>query len=275
MHTRAVMRQSILVVAVVLAMSLALVGCGNEPSGTITEAGSTTVQPLAERLADEYMQKHPDVQVIIGGGGTAQGITSVNSGLVDIGAASRELKADEPQLVKHLLARDGIAIITSPDNPVDGLTKDEIRKIFGGIIKNWSAVGGPNAAIQVIVREEGSGTRTAFEEMVMAKPEPAVQITSTALQQNTNVGVKTYVAGNEYAIGFISFGYIDNTVKALAIDGVEATEENAKNGTYPIVRPLYFLTKEAPTGLVKQFIDFCLSAEGQSTVAEEGYISIA
>ena len=274
MHTRAVMRQSILVVAVVLAMSLALVGCGNEPSGTITEAGSTTVQPLAERLADEYMQKHPDVQVIIGGGGTAQGITSVNSGLVDIGAASRELKADEPQLVKHLLARDGIAIITSPDNPVDGLTKDEIRKIFGGIIKNWSAVGGPNAAIQVIVREEGSGTRTAFEEMVMAKPEPAVQITSTALQQNTNVGVKTYVAGNEYAIGFISFGYIDNTVKALAIDGVEATEENARNGTYPIVRPLYFLTKEAPTGLVKQFMDFCLSAEGQAIVAEEGFISI-
>jgi len=150
-----------------------------------------------------------------------------------------------------------------------------VRDIFGGIIKNWSAVGGPNAAIRVIVREEGSGTRAAFEEMVMAKPEPAVQITSTALQQNTNVGVKTYVAGNEYAIGFISFGYIDNTVKALAIDGVEATEENAKNGIYPIVRPLYFLTKEAPTGLVKQFIDFCLSAEGQATVAEEGYISIA
>jgi phosphate transport system substrate-binding protein len=275
MHTRAIMRQSILVVAVVLAMSLVLVGCGNEPSGTITEAGSTTVQPLAERLADRYTERHPDIQVIPGGGGTSVGITSVNNGLVDIGAASRELKADEPQLVKHLLARDGIAIITSPDNPVDGLTKDEIRKIFGGIIKNWSAVGGPNAAIQVIVREEGSGTRTAFEEMVMAKPEPAVQITSTALQQNTNVGVKTYVAGNEYAIGFISFGYIDNTVKALAIDGVEATEENAKNGTYPIVRPLYFLTKEAPTGLVKQFIDFCLSAEGQSTVAEEGYISIA
>jgi len=268
-------RWVLLILTGVLGFSLALVGCGKELSGTITEAGSTTVQPLAELLADEYMQKHPDVQVTIGGGGTAQGITSVNTGLVDIGAASRELKADDPQLVKHLLARDGIAIITSPDNPVDGLTKDEIRQIFGGIIKNWSAVGGPNAAIRVIVREEGSGTRAAFEEMVMAKPEPAVQITSTALQQNTNVGVKTYVAGNEYAIGFISFGYIDNTVKALAIDGVEATEENAKNGIYPIVRPLYFLTKEAPTGLVKQFIDFCLSAEGQATVAEEGYISIA
>jgi phosphate transport system substrate-binding protein len=268
-------RWVLLILTSVLVFPLALVGCGKELSGTITEAGSTTVQPLAELLADEYMQKHPEVQVTIGGGGTAQGITSVNTGLVDIGAASRELKADDPQLVKHLLARDGIAIITSPDNPVDGLTKDEIRQIFGGIIKNWSAVGGPNAAIRVIVREEGSGTRTAFEEMVMAKPEPAVQITSTALQQNTNVGVKTYVAGNEDAIGFISFGYIGNTVKALAIDGVEATEENAKNGTYPIVRPLYFLTKEAPTGLVRQFIDFCLSAEGQATVAEEGYISIA
>jgi len=275
MNIKASRKWAFLIPVVLLVLSLTLVGCGKELSGTITEAGSTTVQPLAELLADGYMQKHPEVQVTIGGGGTAQGITSVNTGLVDIGAASRELKADDPQLVKHLLARDGIAIITSPDNPVDGLTKDEIRQIFGGIIKNWSAVGGPNAAIRVIVREEGSGTRAAFEEMVMAKPEPAVQITSTALQQNTNVGVKTYVAGNEYAIGFISFGYIDNTVKALAIDGVEATEENAKNGIYPIVRPLYFLTKEAPTGLVKQFIDFCLSAEGQATVAEEGYISIA
>jgi phosphate transport system substrate-binding protein len=274
MSTGSVLRRVLALVAVLLALSLFVGGCGRAVSGTITEAGSTTVQPLAERLADRYTERHPDIQVIPGGGGTSVGITSVNNGLVDIGAASRELKADEPQLVKHLLARDGIAIVTSPDNPVDGLTKDELRKIFGGVIKNWSAVGGPNAAIQVVVREEGSGTRTAFEELVMAKPEPAIQVTNRALQQNTSVGIRTYVAGSKHAIGFISFGYIDNTVKALAIDGVEATEENAKNGTYPIVRPLYLLTKEAPTGLVKQFIDFCLSAEGQAIVAEEGYISI-
>ena len=111
--------------------------------------------------------------------------------------------------------------------------------------------------------------------MVMAKPEPSVAIAGTALEQNSNGGVKQVVGGDSHAIGFISFGYVDNTVKALSIDGIEATAENAKSGTYPIVRPLYFLTKEAPTGLVKEFIDFCLSDEGQAIVADEGYVSIS
>jgi len=274
MTMRASKRWVLLILVGILAVSMVAVGCGKELSGTITVAGSTTVQPLAELLADEFMSENPDVQVTIGGGGTSVGITSVNNGTVDIGSASRDLKSDEPQLVKHLLAKDGIAIIVKPGNPVSGLTKAQVRDIFGGVIKNWKDVGGPDHAINVVVRESGSGTRTAFEEMVMAKPEPAVAIASTALEQNSNGGVKQVVGGDSYAIGFISFGYIDNTVKALSIDGVEATVENAKNETYPIVRPLYFLTKEEPTGLVKDFIDFCLSDEGQAIVADEGYISI-
>ncbi len=271
---RASKKWAFLILAGVLILSMALVGCGKELSGTVTEAGSTTVQPLAELLADEYMAKHSGVQVTIGGGGTSVGITSVNNGTVDIGAASREIKSDEPQLVKHLLAKDGIAIVVKPGNQVSGLTKAQVRDIFGGVIKNWKDVGGPDHAINVVVRESGSGTRTAFEEMVMAKPEPAVAIASTALEQNSNGGVKQVIGGDSYAIGFISFGYIDNTVKALSIDGIEATAENAKSATYPIVRPLYFLTKEAPTGLVKEFIDFCLSDEGQAIVADEGYVTI-
>ena len=275
MVMKASMKWVLLVLAGILALSMVAVGCGKELSGTITEAGSTTVQPLAELLADEYMAKHSGVQVTIGGGGTSVGITSVNNGTVDIGAASRELKSDEPQLVKHLLAKDGIAIVVKPGNQVSGLTKAQVRDIFGGVIKNWKDVGGPDHAINVVVRESGSGTRTAFEEMVMAKPEPAVALASTALEQNSNGGVKQVVGGDSYAIGFISFGYIDSTVKALSIDGVEATVENAKSGTYPIVRPLYFLTKVAPTGLVEEFIDFCLSDEGQAIVADEGYVSIS
>ena len=258
-----------------LVLGMLLSGCGKELSGTVTEAGSTTVQPLAELLADDFMGKHPDVQITIGGGGTSVGITSVNDGTVNIGAASRDLKSDEPQLVTHLLARDGIAIVVKPGNPVTALTKAQVRDIFGGVIKNWKDVGGADHAINVVVRESGSGTRTAFEEMVMAKPEPAVAIAGTALEQNSNGGVKQVVGGDSHAIGFISFGYVDNTVKALSIDGIEATAENAKSETYPIVRPLYFLTKEAPTGLVKEFIDFCLSDEGQAIVAGEGYVSIS
>jgi len=274
MNVSASKKWILLILVGILAVSMVAVGCGKNLSGTITVAGSTTVQPLAELLADEFMSENPDVQVTIGGGGTSVGITSVNNGTVDIGSASRDLKSDEPQLVKHLLAKDGIAIIVKPGNPVSGLTKAQVRDIFGGVIKNWKDVGGPDHAINVVVRESGSGTRTAFEEMVMAKPEPAVAIASTALEQNSNGGVKQVVGGDSYAIGFISFGYIDNTVKALSIDGVEATVENAKNETYPIVRPLYFLTKEEPTGLVKDFIDFCLSDAGQAIVADEGYISI-
>lgn len=275
MTVKASMKWVLLVLAGILALSMVAVGCGQQLSGTVTVAGSTTVQPLAELLADEFMSENPDVQVTVGGGGTSVGITSVNNGTVDIGAASRELKSDEPQLVKHLLAKDGIAIVVKPGNPVSGLTKAQVRDIFGGVIKNWKDVGGPDHAINVVVRESGSGTRTAFEEMVMAKPDPAVAIASTALEQNSNGGVKQVVGGDSYAIGFISFGYIDNTVKALSIDGVEATVENAKNETYPIVRPLYFLTKEEPTGLVKELIDFCLSDEGQAIVADEGYVTIS
>ncbi len=274
MRTRPTRKWALLIPVALLLAGTLLAACGKQLSGTVTVAGSTTVQPLAELLAEEFTSQNPDVEVIISGGGTSVGITSVNNGSVDIGSASRELKSDEPQLVKRLLARDGIAVVVAPGNPVTGLTKTQVRDIFSGVITNWKDVGGPDHAINVVVRESGSGTRTAFEEMVMAKPEPAVAIASTALEQNSNGGVKQVVGGESHAIGFISFGYIDSTVKALAIDGVTATGDNAKSGTYPIVRPLYFLTREEPEGLVKDFIEFCLSEAGQAIVAEEGYISV-
>jgi phosphate transport system substrate-binding protein len=263
-------RWLLLPVAVLMIVITVMVGCGGNSAGTVTEAGSTTVQPLAEKLAAAFEQEHSSVSVVIQGGGTSVGIKSVNDGTVNIGAASRELTPDDPPLVKHLLARDGIAIVTGPNNSITELTKAQVRDIFGGIVTNWKDIGGSNHEISVIVREEGSGTRTAFQDLVMA----GVEIVNTAIQLPSNGAIKTAVAGDAYAIGFISMGYLDTSIKALAIDGVAATEENAKNGTYPIVRPLYFLTKEQPTGLVKNFIDFCLSSEGQAVVAQEGYISV-
>jgi phosphate transport system substrate-binding protein len=148
------------------------------------------------------------------------------------------------------------------------LTKKQIRDIYAGNITNWSQVGGKNKEIHVIAREEGSGTRTAFEDMVMNKE----LIKASTILLPANGAIMTAVSSNPQAIGFVSFGYINSSVKALAIDGMAATATNAKNGSYAIVRPLYFLTKEQPTGLVKEFIDFCLSPEGQSIVAEDGYI---
>lgn len=270
MNVRAFVRQGMLAVAILLAMSLVLVGCGKQLSGSVSVGGSTTVQPLAEALANAFQQKHPDIGITVAGGGTTAGIKGANEGTFDIGAASRELKSSEPALITHLLAKDGIGIIASPGNPVTGLTKAEVVGIFNGTTTNWKDVGGPNHTIDVFVRESGSGTRTAFQELVMGSE----NITSSALEQTSSGAIKQAVSGDSNAIGFESLAYVDSSIKALDIDGVPATQETAKDGTYPIVRPLYFLTKEQPTGLVKDFIDFCQSTEGQQIVAENGYITV-
>ena len=237
-----------------------------ELSGTITEAGSTTVQPLAEKLGGMFMAIYPKVNVVIQGGGSSVGVKSAAEGTVDIGAASRELKSSEiGTVVEHVLARDGIAIVTNPSQGVSNLTKEQVMKIFAGEITNWSEIGGPNKTITVVAREEGSGTRGAFEEMVMGES----VITATAILLPSNGALRTTVAGDPNAIGFLSFGYLDGSVKALSVDGVAATVENAKNGTYSIVRPLLLLTKGEPEGIVKEFINFCLGPEGQEVVAED------
>jgi len=245
-------------------------------SGNINVAGSTTVQPVAEALAEAFGAYNPDVQVDIQGGGSSVGVKSAGEGTVDIGAASREVKeselADFPNLAIHTIARDGIAIAVNPDVAVDGLTKDEVRDIFAGEIMNWSEVGGPDAVITVISREEGSGTRGAFEEMVMGKEGPP--IVDTAILFPSNGAVRTAVSTTPDSIAFLSFGYLDESVKALAVDGVDATVENALNGSYPVVRPLNMLTDGAPGELAQAWLDFILSAEGQAIVVEEGYIAV-
>jgi phosphate transport system substrate-binding protein len=193
-----------------------------------------------------------------------------------VGAASREVKDSElqefPDLVIHTIARDGIAIVAHPDVPVDGLTNDQVKSIFAGEITNWNQVGGPDKPIIVVSREEGSGTRAAFEEMVMGKEGPP--IVDTAILQPSNGAVRTTVSTTPDSIGFLSFGYLDESVKVLTIDGVEATEANAASGDYPIVRPLNLLTKGEPAGLVKAWLDFILSDEGQAIAVDEGYIAV-
>jgi phosphate transport system substrate-binding protein len=284
------MKWFVLPVVILLILSAILVGCGSEstpttstpssttPSptptatkGTITEAGSTTVQPLAEAVAAAFMAKYPDITVTIQGGGSGVGVKSTTEGTVDIGAASRELTADEAaNLVQFVLDKDGIAIAVHPSQTVSNLTKAQVKDIFAGVITNWSEVGGADKAIHVVSREEGSGTRAAFEEMVMGSD---AVITETAVLEPSNGAVRTTVAGDPDSIAFLSFGYLDSSVKALSIDGIAATVENAINGTYPIVRPLLFFTREQPTGIVKAFIDFFLGPEGQAIVAQD-YIPV-
>ena len=288
MHMRS---RSFLVVAGLLALTMLAMAVGCQPAptaepttapaaaeeaGEISVAGSTTVQPLAEKLAEAFTAANPDVRIDVQGGGSSVGVKSAGENQVDIGAASREVKDSElsefPNLNVFTIARDGIAIVVHPDVAVDGLAKDEVRDIFAGEVANWSEVGGPDKAIVVVSREEGSGTRGAFEEMVMGKEGPV--IVDTAILQPSNGAVRTTVSTTPDAIGFLSFGYLDASVKALQVDGVEPTEANAANGSYPIVRPLNMMTGEEPSGVVKAWLDFILSAEGQAVVVEEGYISV-
>jgi phosphate transport system substrate-binding protein len=192
-----------------------------------------------------------------------------------VGTASRDLKPEEleqyPDLQVFTIARDGVAIVTNPQVSVDGLTKEQVKEIFAGEVANWSEVGGPDKPIVVVSREEGSGTRAYFEEAIMG--EGAV-IVDTAILQQSNGALRTTVSTTPDSIGFLSFGYLDESVKALALDGVEATVANALSGAYPVVRPFNMLTNGQPNDLVQAWLDFILSAEGQQIVEDEGYLTI-
>ncbi|MHB0875745.1 MAG: phosphate ABC transporter substrate-binding protein [Anaerolineae bacterium] len=244
--------------------------------GTISIAGSTTVQPLAERLAAEFMAAHPQVRIAVQGGGSSTGVKSAGQGTVDIGTASRDIEPGEKEqfleLRVHEVARDGIAIVTHPDVGITGLTTDQVRALFSGEIRNWSELGGRDLAVVLVVREEGSGTRMAFEEMVMSKAD--LTITEDAILQPSNGAVRTTLASTPGSVGFLSLGYVDTSVRALSIDGVAPTAETASSGAYPIVRPLNLVTRGEPEGIAKAFLEFALSAAGQDIVSHEGYLPV-
>lgn len=259
-------KKLLLLIILLLAAGL-LTGCGGRDSSVVV-AGSTSVQPYAEVLAEAFSERYPDHIVDVQGGGSSAGITAAESGTADIGMSSRALNAKEQDLWVVEIARDGLAVIVHPDSPLLGLSIEQVRAIYAADITNWSGVGGQDAEIHVISREEGSGTRDAFVSQVMG----ASSITPRAIVQDSNGAVRQLVAGDPDAIGYISLGLVDDTVKALALDGVAATWENVVNGSYTLYRPFLFVSREAPAGKVQDFIDFVLSPEGQEILTAEGLI---
>jgi len=247
---------------------------GTAMAEDINTAGSTTVQPLAELLAESFESTHSGILINVQGGGSSVGVKSAANGSADIGMASREIKDSEfqeyPGIVVHTIARDGIAIVTSPGYGIDELSTDEIRGIFAGEITSWSEVGGSNEIIIIVAREEGSGTRAAFEDMVMGDE----LISLNAILLPSNGAIRTTVATTPHCIGFLSFGYLDDLVAPVSINGIAPTPENASNGSYPIVRPLNMITLGEPSGIVSEWLSFILSADGQAIVANEGYIPV-
>lgn len=269
-----------------LALSLALVltaaGCGDkggespaEPekpklSGTLNLSGSTTVLPLAQEAADMFMDENPDVTVNVQGGGSSVGISNVAEGVVDIGDSSRGLKDEEKSLglVDHEIALDVIVVIANKDVEVDDLTADQVVGIFTGKITNWKEVGGKDAPITVVVRDEASGTREIFDEKAMKKEKPK----EGAIECNSNGIVRQTVSSTPNSIGYVSLGYLDGSVKALKYGGVQGSKETSVNNTYPLSRYLHMFTKGEAAGLAKAFIDFVLSDRFQDEVVAKEYI---
>lgn len=244
----------------------------SELSGTVTLAGSTSMEKVCEALSEAFMEEYPNITVTIEYTGSGAGLESLTAGSVDIGNSSRALKDEEiaAGAVQNIVAIDGIAVITDPANTVLDITSDDLTKIYTGEYTNWSELGGADEAIVVIGREAGSGTRGAFEELLKVEDACAY-----AQELDTTGAVLAKVASTPGAIGYVSLDVVDDSVNALALDGVAATEENILAGGYLLSRPFVMATKGEiadQNELVQTWFDFIASDAGQTVISNVGLI---
>jgi phosphate transport system substrate-binding protein len=251
---------------------------------TLTLTGSTTVLPIAQAVADAYMQAHPDANIQVSGGGSGVGIQAIINQKVDIGMSSADVsaaqKAQDSKMNIITIAHDGIAIIVNPANTVQDISLDQVKAIYNGSVTSWTSLNGagvPNSNNQIVLvgRDSSSGTRTYFDQVVMQNTNDSLSMH----EDNSNGAVLQEVAQTPNAIGYISIGYLDNTVKALPIvttNGhiIAPTVATVKDKTYPIHRDLYMITNGKPTGLANDYINFLLSPAGQQIVVAQGYVAL-
>lgn len=250
---------------------------------SIISKGSDTVLPLAQKEAEVFMEKHPEHSITVVGGGSGVGIAALIDGTTDIANASRGIKTKEKRLARkggikpmeHVVARDALSVIVHPSNPISKLTITQLERIFTGDIKTWKDVGGLPKPIVIYSRDSSSGTYVFFKAKVLHKRE----FFPTALLQPSNGAIVQAISQTEGAIGYVGLAYLTKHVKALAVaeEGdvyIAPSMETASNGTYPITRALYMYSKGAPKGLVKLFLDFILSKQGQEIVGELGYVPV-
>jgi phosphate transport system substrate-binding protein len=249
--------------------ALLCVGCQRSRAG-ITVAGSTSVEPFAELLAEEYMSHRTGSHIYVQGGGSTAGIEATTTGAANIGMSSRYLNENEKSLHPVMIAKDAIAVIVNPKNLIEDLSLNEIRNIFSGKIKNWKEVGSTLHPIVLVTREEGSGTRESFQKSVMEKEDISLE----ALVQDSNGAVRQVVSSDPRAIGYISLGLVNEAVKAIRISGVEPTIANIDNGQYKLVRPFLFVFRDQPAGEAKAFLDFVLSPPAQKLLSKEGLVPV-
>lgn len=284
------LRKRIIAVALGMSMCLmALAGCANtseEPTATatatgngttettaITIDGSTSVYPLMTSLVEKYTAENKNVDIQVEQGGSGVGIKDAQEGNVNIGMSSRELKDTETGLSENKICLDGIAIVTNTGNKVTNLTADQLKKIYTFEITNWKEVGGDDHKISVVTREATSGTRGAFEELVLGDDQVIDETKCAAVANSTGNAAQT-VQSDKYAIAYISLGALESyDVTALKIGDVAATAENVINGTYTIARPFLLVTKGDATGEVKNFIEWIMTSdEAEQIIKDEKFI---
>jgi phosphate transport system substrate-binding protein len=248
---------------------------------TISAVGSSSVTPLMEVFSETYMQQNSNVFIEVQGPGSSAGVKAAKNGSADLGMSSRELKDSEkePTLIEEVVARDGIAVVVNPANGLKGLTAEQVTAIYKGEVNNWKDVGGADKPIVAITRDTASGTRGAFEDIMKLKRKigdvKVTAISQRAQVANGNGALKTMVASNPYAIGYISLGTVDSSVQALEIDGTPASVDNVKNGSYKVARPFLVLYKDGkPSTETQKFLDWMLTDDAQAIVERKGYISV-
>lgn len=262
----------------ILAVVLLIVSTSMNAASEIRITGSTTVYPIVSRAAEAYMKDNPEVRINCESTGSGVGIRAIIEGTVDIGNASRKIKdkeitqAREAGVNPHgtIIAVDGIAVTVNPSNPVREITIAQIQKIYTGEITNWKVLGGDDKQIIVISRDPSSGTFEVFNNKVLKKK----PLRPDVFMLTSNQAVANQIKSNENAIGYIGYGFLTDDVKAIVVEGVAPSTETIISGDYQLSRPLYLYTNGVPTGIVKAFIDFLLSPQGQAIAAKEGFVPI-
>lgn len=270
--------KSRVMITIALALGLCF-GANAALAGNIVIKGSTTVLPIAQKVAEAYMKQNPDVKISISGGGSGNGIKALIDGSTDIADSSRFIKDKEVKMavekgrypVPFAVAYDCIIPVVHPSNPIMNLTLQQLKDIYMGKIKKWSEVRGPDRPIVVISRDTSSGTYEVWEEKVMLKE----RVYPGALLQASNGAIVQAVSKNANAIGYIGIGYLDSSVKDVMVEQVKGTPETTLNGTYPVSRALYMFTEGWPKGDTLNFINFVIHPEkGQKLVGEVGFVPL-
>ncbi len=268
--------------AMSLLLAASVLGCsgtkqetgGEKITGSITAVGSTAMQPLVEEAATQFMSKNPDAQIVVQGGGSGTGLAQVQQGAANIGNsdvfAEEKSGVDASQLKDHKIAVAGMAVVINPSAGVSNVTQQQLIDIYTGKITNWKEVGGADQKITLINRPKGSGTRATFKKYALKGAEEA-----TGIEQDSSGTVKQIIVKTPGAIGYFALSYLDNTVQALKLDGVEPSKENIITGKYPVWAYEHMYTKGESSGLTKAFLDYMVSPDVQTKIIPElGYIPV-